>query len=69
MATRGPQNSGRGLERGRILGYWALNKFFDPSTPSMKNIESPSKSKMVARGPQNGRRGLKIGLTLGYWPF
>merc|ERR1711884_813426 len=27
-----------------------LNKFFDPSTPSLRNIESPAKSKMAARG-------------------
>ena len=45
----------------------SLNKFFDPSTPSMRNIEPPAKSKMAARGPQNGRRGLERGPTLGYW--
>ena len=31
-----------------------LNKFFDPSTPSMRNIVPAAKSKMAARGPQNG---------------
>ena len=36
MATRGPQNGQRGLERGLTLGSWALNKVFDPSTPSMR---------------------------------
>ena len=46
-----------------------LNNFFDPITPSMRNIEPPAKSKMAARGPQNGRRGLERGPTLGYWPF
>ena len=46
-----------------------LNKFFDPSTPSMRNIEQPAKSKMAARGPKNGRRGLERGQTLGYWQF
>ena len=45
----------------------SLNKFFDPSTPSMRNIESPAKSKMAARGPKNGRRGLERGLILGFW--
>ena len=45
----------------------SLNKFFDPSTPSMRNIEPPAKSKMAARGPQNGRRGLERGPILGYW--
>ena len=44
-----------------------LNKFFDPSTSSMRNIESPAKSKMAARGPQNGRQGLERGPILGYW--
>ena len=47
----------------------SLNKFFDPSTPSMRNIESPAKSKMAARGSQNGGRGLERGLSLGYWAF
>ena len=44
----------------------SLNKFFDPSTPSMRNIEPPAKSKMAAREPKNGRRGLERGLILGY---
>ena len=47
----------------------SLIKFFDLSTPSMRNIEPPAKSKMADRGPKNGRRGLEMGLTLGYWPF
>ena len=43
MAIRGPQNGRWGLERGLTLGYWAfeslsLNKFFDPSTPSMRKV-------------------------------
>ena len=45
----------------------SLNKFFNLSTPSLINIESPAKSKMAARGPQNGRRGLERGLILGCW--
>ena len=41
MAARGPQNGRRGLEMGPTLGYWpfeqlSLNKFFDPSTPSIR---------------------------------
>ena len=28
MAARGPQNGGRGLERGVALGYWALQTTF-----------------------------------------
>ena len=46
-----------------------MNRYFDPSTPSMRNIKSPAKSKMAARGSQDGRRGLERGLTLGYWAF
>ena len=68
MAARGPQNGRGGLERGSTLGYFEpllLNKFFDPSTPSMRNIEPPAKSNMAARGPQNYRQGLEMGLTLG----
>ena len=42
------------------------NKFFDPRTPSKRNIEPPAKSKMAARGHQNGRRGLERGAILGY---
>ena len=44
-----------------------LNNFFDPSIPSMRNIEPPAKSKMAARGPPNGQRGLERGPILGYW--
>ena len=41
MAARGPKNGRRGLEMGPTLGYWpfeplSLNKFFDPSTPSIR---------------------------------
>ena len=41
MAAREPQNGRRGLERCHPLGFWhskqlLLNKFFDPSTPSMR---------------------------------
>ena len=39
------------------------NRFFDPSTPSMRNIEPPAKSKMAARGRQNGRLDKERGLA------
>ena len=44
-----------------------LNKFFDLSTPSMKNIEPPGKTKLAPRGTQNGRRGLERCPILGHW--
>ena len=43
-----------------------LNRLFDLSTPSMRNIELSAKSKMAAREPQNCRRGLEWGVILGY---
>ena len=43
------------------------NRFIDQSTPSMRNMEPPTKSKMATRGPQNGQWGLERGLSLGYW--
>ena len=41
MAGRGPQNGRRGLEMGltQVIGHFeplSLNKFLDPSTPSMR---------------------------------
>ena len=41
MAARGPQNGRRGLEKSLPQGFGrfkqlSLNKFFDPSTPSMR---------------------------------
>ena len=44
MATRGPQNGRRGLERGptQVLGrskQLLLNKFFDQRIPSMRNLD------------------------------
>ena len=41
MAARGPQNGRRGLEMCPTLGFGrsrqlSLNRFFDPSTPSMR---------------------------------
>ena len=47
-----------------VIGHFELfsiNKFLDPSTPSMRNKKTTSKSKMAAKGPQNGRYGLEKG--------
>ena len=55
-----------------IPGYWSLQKtfpklmYFDPSTPSMRNVEPPAKSKIAAKGRQDGQRGLERGLILGF---
>ena len=59
MATRGPQNGRRGLERGSTLGYWpflaTFAKFFDPSTPSMrKGTMENGKKKMENKGENRG---------------
>ena len=48
MAARGPQNGRRGLEKCEPLGFWAskqlsLNKFFDPSTSSMRKVDDGEK--------------------------
>ena len=43
-----------------------INRYFDPSTPSMRNVEPPAKSKIAARGRQDGQRGLERGLILGF---
>ena len=50
MATSGPQNGRRGLERGVPLGSWALpstfaNKFFDQSIPSMRKVDNRKKQR------------------------
>ena len=50
MAASGPQNSRWGLERCLPLGFWALpsnllNKFFDPSTLSMRKVDDGEKRK------------------------
>ena len=50
MAARGPQNGRRGLERGLPLGFWrsrqlSLNKFLDPSNPSMRKVDNGEKIK------------------------
>ena len=44
MAVRGPQNGQQDLKRGLPLGYgrshyFPRNKFFDPSTPSMRKVD------------------------------
>ena len=61
MAVRGTQNGQRGLESGPILGYWgsdqlSLNKFFDPSTPSMRkgrDGEKRGKKMVVENNDEN----------------
>ena len=50
MAAMEPQNGLRGLERGLPLGLGrsrqlSLNKFFDPSTPSMRKVDDGEKRK------------------------
>ena len=43
MAARGPQNGLRGLESCLPLDFCSLNKFFDPSTPSMRKVDDGEK--------------------------
>ena len=50
MAARGPQNGRRGLKRGLPLDLGhsrqlSLNKFFDPSAPSMRKVDDEKKEK------------------------
>ena len=53
MATRGPQNGQRGLKRCLLLvGHFKqllLNKFFDPSTPSMRKVDDAEEKKKKKR--------------------
>ena len=44
MANRGPQNGQRDLERG-LTRQLSQNKFFDPSTPSMRKSDDGEKKK------------------------
>ena len=52
MAAKGPQNGRRDLEKGSsplIFGpscQLLLNKFIDPSTPSMKKVDDREKKKI-----------------------
>ena len=39
MAVWGPQNGRRALERGQL----SLNKFYDPSAPSMRKVDDGEK--------------------------
>ena len=53
MAARGPENGRRGLE---VVGHFkllSLNKFFDPSTPSMRKGDNRGKTSEELRSPQN----------------
>ena len=46
MVARGPQNGRQDLERDVPLGrskQLLLNKFFDPSTPSMRKVDDRGK--------------------------
>ena len=45
MATRGPQDGQRNVERGLTLCYWAIRRTFDPSTPSMRKVHGGEKKK------------------------
>ena len=68
-ATKRQTGSGKAFNH-RLLGaliYFYSKEFFDSSTPSMRNIEPPAKSKMAAGGPQKGRRGLERGQTVDDW--
>ena len=54
MATRGPEHGQRDLKQGLPLCFWhscqlSLNKFFDLSTPSLRNMEPTAISKMADR--------------------
>ena len=70
MAARGPQNGRRGLERGLTLGYWPskpllLNKFFDPSTPSMRKGDDGGEKKngKKKRGKKKKKKKIKTFLV------
>ena len=57
MTDREPQNVQWGLENGlpKVIGrskQLLQNMFFNPSTPSRKNIELLAKSKMATRSPK-----------------
>ena len=54
MATSGPQKGRRGLEKCLPLGFGrfkqlSLNKFFDPSTPSMRKVDDGEEKKREKR--------------------
>ena len=57
MTAREPQNVQWGLENGlpKVIGrseQLLQNMFFNPSTPSRKNLELQAKSIMAARSPK-----------------
>ena len=68
----GPQNGRRGLERCLPLGFGLykkllINKFFDPSPPSMRKSLNGGGEKRVKRrkaGAELGQAQLKLGLDL-----
>ena len=62
MAVRGTQNGQRGLESGPILYYWgsdqlSLNKFFDPSTSSMRKGYDREKKRKRKKENNGGNSG------------
>ena len=70
MAAIGPQNGRRGLERGLPLGLGrsrllSLNKFFDPSTPSMRKVDNGEKKK----GKKKKEKKVPIRVNLGEQAF
>ena len=57
LTAREPQNVQWGLENGlpKVIGrseQLLQNMFFNPSTPSRKNLELPAESKMDAMSPK-----------------
>ena len=73
--ARAKRMAGRqGLERGPILGYWALPSTFAKQVfwsehSFYEKHRTPAKSKMATTGPQNGQLGLERGQILGFWNF
>ena len=58
MAARGPQSGQWGLERCLTLTF--ANKFFDPSTPSMRKVDDGETKRQA--GAELGQAQLKLGL-------
>ena len=58
MAARGPKNSRRDLEWCPPVGFWtprqlSLDKFFDPSTPSMRKVDDGGNEKKKEKKKKN----------------
>ena len=68
MAARGPKNGRRGLERGVPAGFGLskqllLNKFFDPSTPSMRKGRDRGKKTGGKMGKKEKRLMIIVATT------